>query len=36
VISKLKNASAKSLVDVNQYFDYQYSLYQGLDFESAI
>jgi len=33
VKSKLKNASAKNIVDVNLYFDYQYSLYQGLNFD---
>ena len=38
VVNKLKNGRTplKTLVDVNAYFDYQWSLYKGLNVELAI
>lgn len=38
VVNKLKNGRTplKTLVDVNAYFDYQWSLYKGLDVEQAV
>ena len=35
VVNKLRSGRTphKTLVDVNQYFDYQWSLYKGLDVE---
>jgi hypothetical protein len=37
-MNKLKNGRTpqKTLVDVNNYFDYQWSLYKGLDVEKVM